>query len=185
MPETVVVDCPPGSAVPGLRVAGLTVLERILRDAAKAGATRAIVRGDAATLPALPALPLAVELAAPDAEVPAEAERVPGDARAGHTITDEASRRIAEWAVIQTCRRPYDGPGDRYVGRAFSLRLSRLLTRVPVTPNQVTVVGLVLGLLAVALAAYGRVRLAGAVMVAQLILDSVDGELARLLYRSS
>jgi phosphatidylglycerophosphate synthase len=168
-----------------MRVAGLTVLERILRERARAGATRAIVRGDASALPPLPAMPLAVELVAPDADVPADAERVRGDALLGHTITDEASRRAAEWAVIQTCRRPYDGPGDRYVGRAFSLRISRVLTRFPITPNQVTLVGIVLGFVAVALAAAGHIRLAGAVLVAQLILDSVDGELARLLFRSS
>ncbi len=54
--DTIFVDYGALPGVAGMEVCGMTVAERVLRDAAKAGARRALVRGDG--LPTLPALPL-------------------------------------------------------------------------------------------------------------------------------
>jgi CDP-diacylglycerol--glycerol-3-phosphate 3-phosphatidyltransferase len=53
------------------------------------------------------------------------------------------------------------------------------LGRVPLTPNQVTVVGLVLTFFAAALVAYGQLRWAGAVLIVAGTCDILDGALAR------
>lgn len=183
--DTIFVDYAQSSRVAGMRVCGMTVLERVLRQAAQAGATRAIVRGE--DLPALPALSIAVETVAPSTAVP-EARIVAGDVLAGVTITDEPTRRRASRALLQTCRRDYDGLADRYVIRGFSLPLSGVFCRLGVSPNQITWVNVLVGLVACGFAATGSrlgFALAGALMFLQAVLDSCDGEVARLRYLSS
>jgi CDP-diacylglycerol--glycerol-3-phosphate 3-phosphatidyltransferase len=56
--------------------------------------------------------------------------------------------------------------------------------RVPLTPNQVTVVGLVLTFLAAALAALGQLRWAGVVLIFAGTCDILDGALARSTNKS-
>ncbi len=181
--DTVFVDYAHSPRVATMRVCGMSVVERVLRQAAQRGATRAIVRG--AALP--PTVPLAVEAIAADAAVP-DAAPIAGDVIAGVTISDEATRRRASRALLQTCRRPYDGLGDRYVIRALSLRMSSVFCRVGVTPNQITWVNILVGLAACASAVQGSRAgfiAAGALMFLQVVLDSCDGEVARLRYLSS
>ena len=197
--ETVVVECPAGSPVPAWRVAGMTVLERAVREARRSGATQVLVRADDAQVGGLDLAAAGGEPLAPDAPAPAGARVVRGDEVAGHVIdpADPASRRRAEWALMETCRRPYDGVADRYLWRALSLRITRVVTRTEVTPNQVTVVAALLGLLGCGLVALGGsgwvgaataawwVRAGGLALLLGLVLDSVDGELARVRLKFS
>lgn len=172
--------------VPAMVVGGMTVVERVLREAARSGADRAIVHG--AHLPALPPLPLAVEVREPAAAPPEDARPIEGTTIAGVAICDESSRRRASAALWRSCRRPHDGLGDRYVIRAISTRISRVLCRLGATPNQVTVANIVIGLVAcgvVALGTYPAFAAAGALMFAQVVLDSSDGELARIRFMHS
>src|SRR5688572_20751161 len=135
MAGSVYLDYRGHEGVPAMVVGGMTVVERVLREAERAGADRAVVH--AAALPALPALGIAVEVRAASEAPPADAEPIASRAIAGVTITDEDSRRRAARALWRSCRRPYDGLGDRYVIRAVSTRLSALLCRLGATPNQV------------------------------------------------
>jgi phosphatidylglycerophosphate synthase len=177
-PETVIIECPPGSPAPGMRVGGMTVLERHVREARRAGA-RVLVRGSDEQVARLdPAL--GASRAGADA---AGARVVRGDEVAGVRITDGGSRRAAEWALMETCRRPYDGIADRYLWRALSLRITRRVAATSITPNQVTVVAALLGLVGcglVALRETAWVVAGGAALLVGLVLDSVDGELARV-----
>lgn len=184
---TVFVDYADRPDVAGMTICGLSVAERVLRKAAADGATRAVVRAAPGRLPALPALPLAVDVIAPDAAPPAAPE-VAGNVVASVPITDEPSRRAATRALLQSCRRAYDGVGDRYVIRGVSLRLSALWCRLGITPNQITIVNVLVGLAACAVVASGGSRAfaaAGALMFVQVVLDSCDGEVARLRFLSS
>ncbi|MBX3155349.1 MAG: CDP-alcohol phosphatidyltransferase family protein [Deltaproteobacteria bacterium] len=186
--DTVYVDYSRSAPVAGMVIGGMTVAERVLRDAARSGASRAIVRGDGAVLPSLAALPLAVEIVGGDTAVPAHAAPIDGDVVAGVKVSDEASRRRAAHALFQTCRRPYDGLGDRYVIRAVSLRMTSLFCRLGLTPNQVTSANILIGLAACYAAALGTALgfvLAGALMFVQVVLDSSDGELARIRHMHS
>lgn len=187
-PATVVVDYPVGDRIAARRIGGMSVLERTLREAARAGATRAIVRAAAADLPTLPALALAVDVVAPGTAAPPDAAVIPGDAVGGVTVTDDASARAAMTALLQACRRPYDGVGDRFVIRYCSLAITRVLTRTAVTPNQVTLANIAVGLAACWFASRGArldFVLAGALIFFQVVLDSCDGELARIRHRHS
>jgi phosphatidylglycerophosphate synthase len=192
--RTVLLDYPADDTVAAMQLGGMSVVERLVREAARAGAQRVVIRAAADRLPTLPGptarppLTVPIERLDPGAIAPAEAEVVPADVVAGVRITDEASRRRAWAALLQSCRRPYDGLGDRYVGRAMSLRLTRVLLRLRATPNQVTVANIVVGLAACVAATVGTramFALAGALIVLQVVLDSCDGELARLRHMYS
>ena len=83
--------------------------------------------------------------------------------------------------------KPTDGPVSRYINRWVSGAITYLIVRsgAPLTPNQVSVISFLMGILAAALYIAGN-PIAGGVMV-QLasIVDGVDGELARVKGMSS
>lgn len=100
-------------------------------------------------------------------------------------ISDAASAAEAErkfWASLTSSA---DGLVDRFFNRPLGRPLSKLLVRTPISPNQVSVVSILIGLASAGLFAWGNF-LAGAV-VFQLcaIIDCVDGDLARALFKQS
>ena len=186
--EAVVIDCPPGAIGPAMRVGGMTVLERLVREAKRGGAARVLVRADEAQAAGLDPAALGVERLARGAAAPAGARLVRGDELLGVVVEDERSRRRAEWALLQSCRRPYDGPGDRFFIRTFSLRITRALARTRVTPTQITYLNAAVGVAACVLAGLGgHAGLAGGGVgfIVSVVLDSVDGELARVKHMTS
>jgi CDP-diacylglycerol--glycerol-3-phosphate 3-phosphatidyltransferase len=68
--------------------------------------------------------------------------------------------------------------------RRNAQRLARLLARLPITPNQVTVAGTLFTFVAGALAGLGQLRLAGIVLALSGTFDILDGALARATKRS-
>ena len=144
--NTVFVDYADRGELPRLAICGVSVVERVLRTAASQGATRAIVRASAGQLPSLPALPIAVDVIAAD-QAPPAVPAIAADVVAGIAITDAKTRREAARALLQSCRRSYDGLGDRYVIRSLSLRLSAIWCRLGITPNQITTVNILVGIL--------------------------------------
>jgi hypothetical protein len=66
----VFVDYADRGAIAGLRLGGMSIVERIVRDAAVAGAPAATVRLAAADRPSLPSLPIAVTWLPVDAPPP-------------------------------------------------------------------------------------------------------------------
>jgi phosphatidylglycerophosphate synthase len=178
-----VIDCASQAPPASLGLGRLSSLEWLVRDRIRAGAERVIVRGR--DLPPLQPLSVPVEIVAPDAPLPDGAEVVPGDQVLGIRVVDAASRRRARRAMLENCRRPYDGIVDRYVIRPLSLRITGLLAHTPVRPTQVTVVSILVGLLGAGCAATGRLALGSLLLFLQVVLDSVDGELARLRFQHS
>jgi phosphatidylglycerophosphate synthase len=169
-------------------IAGLTVLERRIREVARAGATRAIVA--AAPVPLPRPLPIAVEFVPPGTAPPEGATRERADVVAGIELVDEAARRRAEWALIRRMNKAYEGPVDALINWRFSMRITRVLARrsLAITPNHVTFVAILVGLCAALLASRGHYwsfALAGVLLELNSILDSCDGELARLRYQYS
>jgi phosphatidylglycerophosphate synthase len=169
-------------------VGGLTAIERRIREVARQGATRAVVA--AAPVRFARALPIEVEFVAPGSPVPDGARVERGDVIAGIELVDEAARGRAEWAVIRRMNKSFEGPVDALINWRFSMRITRVLARrsLAVTPNHVTLVAIVIGLVASLFASeagYARFALAGVLLEVNSILDSVDGELARLRFQYS
>jgi hypothetical protein len=151
---------------------GLTALERKLRELAAAGVRRALVAIE--PVPLRSDLPLAVEWVPPGSAAPPAAVRVRADEIAGVRLEDEPSRRAAEWALCRSLAKAHQGPVDALLNWRFSMRLTRLLARTPVRPNHVTAAASAVGLAA-----------AGVLLQLQSVLDSCDGELARLRFQHS
>lgn len=163
-----------------MRLAGVTVVERILMDAGRRGCPSATVRGLAADLPDLRAVPIPVHIIGPDAPLPAGAEVVAGDEYLGVRIATEESRAAVEAALLQMCPRAFDGPGDRHVLRHVSPALTRVLARLDVASEHATWITLGVGLLAVILLGSGATALGGLALALHVALDAADDELAAL-----
>src|SRR3569623_339561 len=169
-------------------VGGLTALERRIRELAKAGATKAVVA--AAPVAIARPLPITVEWVAPGSAAPEGAQRERADVIAGGELVDEAARARAEWALIRRMNKSFEGPVDALINWRFSMRITRVLARrsLAVTPNHVTVAAILVGLIAAALMAHGGwgfIAAAGVLLELNSILDSCDGELARLRFQYS
>ena len=100
----------------------------------------------------------------------------------------DAGARVAEEALYRAMGTDGDTGVDRFLHRRVSRLLTRLLVLTPVTPNQVSLASLVLGL-AAAWALWNASlasAVAGVVLYALAsIVDHSDGELARLTFRES
>lgn len=169
-------------------IGGLSALERRIREAAGQGATRAVVAAPPVEFPR--PLPIPVEFVAAGSAPPEGARRERADVIAGIELCDEAARRRAEWAVIRRMNKSFEGPVDALINWRFSMRITRVLARrsLAVTPNHVTIAAIAFGLVAAWLAGrggYAPLALAGVLLEGNSILDSCDGELARLRYQYS
>lgn len=115
--------------------------------------------------------------------------RIPWDGARCQPVRSSGDVPAIEKAMLVALRSPEDGPiVDRFVNRAVSSRVTRWLIRSRITPNQITVASLATGLAgAWLLGAGGRpAALAGLVLFQlSVILDHVDGEVARLKFLSS
>ena len=84
--------------------------------------------------------------------------------------------------------KPTDGPVSRWINRPMSLRITRVLAPTGVTPNQISLVTLLMGFAAAWFASLGGyawwLAAAGTFQLAS-ILDGTDGELAVLTYRQT
>lgn len=169
-------------------VGGVTALERRIRELAKAGYQRVVIASDP-LLFSRP-LPIMVEFVMAKTPPPPDMPRERADVIAGIEIVDRASRERAEWALIRRMNKSFEGPVDALINWRFSMRITRLLARGPmsVTPNHVTLLAIAVGITAAALVlrgSYLAVALGGVLLQVNSILDSVDGELARLRFQYS
>lgn len=104
----------------------------------------------------------------------------PCEAWQGLSNSDDLRR--AERRFLRSLRKDSDGYLAR-LDRSLSIALSRRLARTPVTPNQVTALALVAGILGAALLASADywIALLGTVLLwSSCVLDGSDGEVARL-----
>jgi len=169
-------------------IGGLTVLERRIREVAKQGATRVVVAAAPVDFPR--PLPVAVEFVAPGSAAPAGARTERADVIAGVELVDREAEQRAEWALIRRMNKSFEGPVDALINWRFSMRITRVLARrsLAVTPNHVTITAILVGFVACALAmrgGYAGVAIAGVLLEVNSILDSCDGELARLRFQYS
>jgi phosphatidylglycerophosphate synthase len=185
-------DAPPGVFVEvgpegghRLRVAGVTVIERVLRGLAREGVTEALVAAAPVRMTAEFGLRVVWD---ERATTPSGWRRVRGDELLGRRIAGESDRRAAEYALCRSLSLANPGLVDQLINWRLSLPITRLLSYTPLRPNHVTIVASLLGLLGAALVLEGDPRgiaVSGLLLEAQMILDCCDGQLARLRFQGS
>ncbi len=185
------------------RVAGLSVVERSIRQIDRMGLSIIIASDGSCPLPKyLPPsaivrkVPRPDDLAALREELPDAVEIGANEVRpssaslaGGLRVVDLASRRRAESAVFAELMRGDLGFVARYLNKPVSFFITRhLLCRLPVHPNQVTIGAAIVGLFGALLIASGNY----AFMIwgfflahVQSILDGCDGELARVRFQQT
>ena len=96
------------------------------------------------------------------------------------TSVREAERRF--WASLTSSA---DGIVDRFVNRPLGRYLSKILIRAPISPNQVSIVSMLVGILSGCFFT-GRYFISGGLLLQlSAMIDCVDGDLARALYKES
>jgi phosphatidylglycerophosphate synthase len=103
-------------------------------------------------------------------------------------VRDEPTRRAAERALWKSLRSASDGQVDVYFNRPAGRLLSKLLIHTPMTPNQVSICSILIGIWSGWWFAKGDpiAAVIGAIVLQiSAIIDCVDGDLARILLRES
>jgi phosphatidylglycerophosphate synthase len=104
------------------------------------------------------------------------------------TVSDPAGRRAAKREIFRHITKPTSGPVSRHLNSRLSIPLSKILVETPMTPNQMTVVNTVIGVIAAVYYSLGdlaSVAIGGLIMQLSSALDRNDGELARSKFMES
>ncbi len=111
---------------------------------------------------------------------------------AGQLVRNEQDITAVEKLLFADVTRKKGGYIAKRLNEPISLWIAKRLAPTPVTPNAVSLVNTILGLLSAALVAYGASHMlywplaAGALLFYAVdIFDGIDGELARLTFQSS
>ena len=185
---------PPQTMLLGLPLARRTVLA-----APRAGFSRVVVAGaDEALAAALDGTGAELVAAAPP-----DAVRLPwnvvahakdlraladGAREAGVPVTGPADVPRAEKHLLRSLIKDEEGFMSRHLDRSISLAVSRRLANTAVTPNQMTYVAVLIGLVGAPffLSSRPSVQVVGGILfLLHSIIDGCDGELARLKFRES
>jgi phosphatidylglycerophosphate synthase len=103
-------------------------------------------------------------------------------------VTGPGDVPAAERRLMRALVKDTDGFMAKHVERPISLAVSRLLAPTPVTPNQMTLISVAIGLLGAPffLSSQAHWQTLGALLfLAHSVLDGCDGELARLKFMES
>ena len=104
------------------------------------------------------------------------------------TVKDAVSAKSAERRLLNEYKLHYKQAMDIWFNSLFSLRISSLLVKTPLTPNQLTLFGLIIGLAAGLLFAQGDYwsgLMGGFLLAATAVWDCCDGDVARLKFMES
>jgi phosphatidylglycerophosphate synthase len=169
-------------------VGGVSALERRIRQVAKEGAKKVVVAAPRVEL-VRPA-PIEVEFVEPGTGAPEGARVERADVIAGIELVDAEACAAAEWKVLRTMNKSYEGLIDALINWRFSMRITRWLSHrsLAITPNHVTIAAILLGSLGgvlVMTGAYWGMAVGGVLIQVNNVLDSVDGELARFRFQYS
>ena len=106
-----------------------------------------------------------------------------------HDVDTPADIGRAERKLLDSVRKPTDGPISRYLNRPLSTAFSRAVVKhTSFTPNHLTLLHLIVGLASGVAAAFGGYTgflVGGILFHAASVLDGCDGEIAKLTFKSS
>lgn len=100
-------------------------------------------------------------------------------------ISDAASAAEAERKLWASLTSSADGVVDRFFNRPLGRPLSKLLVRTPISPNQVSIASILIGVASAWFFARANFVIGALVFQLCAIIDCVDGDLARALFKQS
>jgi len=103
-------------------------------------------------------------------------------------VNDRPSARRAEAELWDSLTSGSDGLVDRVFNRPCGRPLSKLLIHTPVSPNTVSIISILIGVVAAVCFASGQRQMSvlGAILFQiSAIIDCVDGDIARILFKES
>ena len=103
-------------------------------------------------------------------------------------IDDKTDRKNAELLICNKLKKDTDGPVSKILNRPISLRISKILLKTGITPNQISVLSFVIGLAGASfffIGEYFYLILGGILVHIHSIVDGCDGEVARLKLRQT
>jgi len=100
-------------------------------------------------------------------------------------VDDYPSYKQAEKILLKSLVPLKDGFISRAINRRLSLRITKFLSTMPVTPNQITFLSFLTATAAAVSFAVGEPFVGGIMAQLASVLDGVDGEIARLKYLRS
>lgn len=100
-------------------------------------------------------------------------------------VDDRESFLYAKKKLLAALPNPKEGVVSRHLNRKVSLLITKYISPTSLTPNQLSFVSFIVGLVATVLFALRHPLAAGLVTQASSILDGVDGEIARLKMKKS
>ncbi len=98
-------------------------------------------------------------------------------------VDDGSALKNAKAMLIQQLRKNTDGPISRILNRPISIKISKLLLKTKITPNQISLVGFItafFGALFFYVGEYIFLIIGGILVQLSSIIDGCDGEVARL-----
>ena len=103
---------------------------------------------------------------------------------------DAKGRRQAGRKIRQSCRKPleYSGIMSVLFKQSIVLQMTRVVSRLPIAPNAITVLSLLIGMVAIPFyleASYASVVIGGAILFTNNLFDILDGQIARMKFRFS
>ena len=101
-------------------------------------------------------------------------------------IDNKTDLKNAERILCSKLKKDTDGPVSRILNRPISLRISKVLLKTGITPNQISVLSFIIGLAGASLFFFGEyfyLILGGIIVHIHSIVDGCDGEIARLKLR--
>ncbi|HEY1173240.1 MAG TPA: CDP-alcohol phosphatidyltransferase family protein [Verrucomicrobiae bacterium] len=105
-----------------------------------------------------------------------------------YAVTDDTSAKVAEKALWASLTSSADGLVDKFFNRPCGRPLSKLLIHTPITPNMVSIISILTGVIAALFFAQGDSRsiIIGAILFQiSAIIDCVDGDIARSVFKES
>ena len=100
-------------------------------------------------------------------------------------VTDATSAREAERRLWASLTSNADGIVDRFLNRPLGRYVSKILIHAPFSPNQVSIASTLVGILSGWFFAGGYFISGAFLLQISAIIDCVDGDLARVLYKES
>lgn len=107
------------------------------------------------------------------------------DGRFWCDIDTPESLKYAEKKLLQSLVKPTDGPIAKVFNRKLSTRISKMLVKTNVAPNELSVGIFLLSIFAALLFFYNNLVIGGLLCQLSAILDGCDGEVARLKFMKS